>query len=126
MRDKGGRTPIDIACHLGFTNIALYLQMKMGTPCDMIFHELNIDNFGYNAYHVMAYRGQWECLISLLNYERICLKKVIYDQLLKEKSKYRIRTSDVKHGELIKTIQHDADTIKRHKEFDLRLNNLLT
>jgi hypothetical protein len=32
----------------------------------------------------------------------------------------------VKHGELIKTIQHDADTIKRHKEFDLRLNNLLT
>jgi len=31
---------------------------------------------------------------------------------------------DVKNGELTKTVQHDADAIKRHKEFDLRLNNL--
>lgn len=25
QRDKGGRTPIDVACYLGFANIALYL-----------------------------------------------------------------------------------------------------
>ena len=60
----------------------------------------------------------------MLNFERICLKKVLYDQLQKEKNHYRIRASDVKHGELIKTVQHDADTIKRHKEFDLRLFNV--
>ena len=31
---------------------------------------------------------------------------------------------DIKQGELTKTVQHDADTIKRHREFDLRLVSL--
>ena len=31
-RDESGRTPFDIACFLGFKNIALYLMTKMGTP----------------------------------------------------------------------------------------------
>mgnify|MGYP001012187648 CR=1 FL=1 len=31
---------------------------------------------------------------------------------------------DIKHGSLTKTVAHAADTIKRHKEFDLRLNQL--
>lgn len=55
--------------------------MKMGTPSDCIFHELNVDNNGINCYHIMAYRGQYDCLVALLNYERMCLKKVMYDQL---------------------------------------------
>jgi len=38
----------------------------------------------------------------------------MYDQLQKEKSLYRIKSMDVKNGELDPTIQHDADTIKRH------------
>jgi len=36
-----------------------------------------------------------------------------------------MKTMDIKHGELNKTIAHDADTIKRHREFDLRLQALL-
>ena len=32
---------------------------------------------------------------------------------------------DIKQGELTKTVSHDADTIKRHREFDLRLVSLL-
>jgi len=32
---------------------------------------------------------------------------------------------DVKNGELDPTIQHDADTIKRHQEFEMRLIALL-
>jgi hypothetical protein len=32
---------------------------------------------------------------------------------------------DVKDGELDPTIQHDADTIKRHQEFEMRLIALL-
>jgi len=32
---------------------------------------------------------------------------------------------DIKLGELDRTIQHDADKIRRHQEFDLRLVGLL-
>lgn len=76
-----GRTPIDLACHLGFQNIAVYLSLKMGTPSDMLFHELSIDNNGLNAYHILAYKGNYDCMISMLSFERMCLKKVMYDQL---------------------------------------------
>jgi ankyrin repeat protein len=44
----------------------------------------------------------------------MCLKKVMYDQLGKEKSRYRMKTMDIKQGELDRTIQHDAETIRRH------------
>ena len=53
--------------------------MKMGTPSDMIFHELNIDNGGLNCYHILAYKGNHDCLTALLCFERMCLKKVMYD-----------------------------------------------
>ena len=96
----------------------------MGTPSDMIFHELNVDNNSRNAYHILAYRGKYECLNAMLCFERMCLKKVMYDQLQKEKSRFRMKTMDIKQGELVKTVQHDADTIKRHREFDLRLISL--
>ena len=96
----------------------------MGTPSDMIFHELNLDNNSMNAYHILAFKGNYDCLVNLLCFERMCLKKVMYDQLQKEKSRFRMKTMDIKQGELVKTVQHDADTIKRHREFDLRLVSL--
>ena len=61
----------------------------------------------------------------MLNLERLFLKKVMHDQLSKEKVRFRMKTMDIKHGELNKTVAHDADTIKRHREFDLRLQALL-
>lgn len=99
--------------------------MKMGTPSDMISHELNIDDKGLNAYHILCFRGNYECLVMLLNFERMCLKKVMYDQLQREKAHYNMKAMDIKHGELTTTVSHDAGTIKRHKEFDLRLVQLL-
>jgi len=36
-----------------------------------------------------------------------------------------MKAMDIKNGELDHTIQHDADTIRRHQEFELRLVTLL-
>jgi len=35
-----------------------------------------------------------------------------------------MKTMDIKQGALTKTVAFDADTIKRHQEFDLRLYSL--
>jgi hypothetical protein len=111
--------------YLGYANIALYLQMKKGSPADMIFHELNIDENNRNVFHTLCYRGSLDCLVALLNYDRMCLKRVLYDELQKAKSQFRMKTMDIKSGILNPTIQHDSDTIKRHQEFEIRLSQLL-
>lgn len=81
-RDEAGRGPLDIAAFLGFKNICLYLVTKYGTPQDFIHQEINVDNEGRNAFHNICYRGNYDCLIALLNLERIYLKKTLFDQLL--------------------------------------------
>ena len=91
----------------------------------MIHHGLNTDNTGLTCYHILAYKGKVECLTALLCFERMCLKKVMFDQLQKEKAHFRIKTMDVKNGQLVKTVEHAAETVKRHREFDLRLVSLL-
>lgn len=76
-----GKFPLNliVVSHLGFMNIACYLQMKKGTPSDQLFHELNVDDHGLNCYHIMLYRGQYDCLVTLLCLERLFLKKVMHD-----------------------------------------------
>jgi ankyrin repeat protein len=124
-RDELGRTPLDVSCFLGFKNIALYLLSKMGTPQDVIHQEINVDNEGRNLYHNLCYKGQYDCMIVLLNIERVYLKKTLFDQLLREKNKYRLKNMDIEHGHLSKAIFHDADSVQRHEEFNIRVFNLL-
>jgi hypothetical protein len=123
-RDELGRTPIDIASYLGFKNIIMYLIGKMGTPQDVIHQEINVDNSGKNCYHSICYRGNFDCAIALMNIERVYLKKTLYDQLLSEKNRYRFKNMDIKHGHLSSAVFHDADTIKRHEDFNIRVYNL--
>jgi hypothetical protein len=66
---------------LGFKNVFLYLLTNLGTPAEVIHHEVNVDNQGRNMYHFMCYKGNYECLISVLNIERVYLKKTLFDQL---------------------------------------------
>lgn len=53
--------------------------MKKGTPSDQLFHELNVDDHGLNCYHIMLYKGQYDCLVTMLSLERLFLKKVMHD-----------------------------------------------
>lgn len=51
----------------------------MGTPSEVIHHEVNVDNEGRNMYHMLCYRGNYECLVSILNIERVYMKKTLFD-----------------------------------------------
>ena len=123
-RDELGRTPLDIAGYLGFKNIALYLVMKKGTPQDVIHQEINVDDEGRNVFHSILARGNYDCLVALLNIERVYLKKTLFDQLLQEKNRYRFKNMDIKHGHLTSSVFHDADSLKRHEDFNIRVFNL--
>jgi len=85
MQDEGGRTPLDIACYLNYKNVIIYLLTKYGKPQQVIQNKLNVDEQGRTAYHIMLYKGNYDALAILLNYERTCLRKVIFDDLQAQK-----------------------------------------
>jgi len=124
QQDELGRTPLDIASYFNFKNIALYLSIKSGTPKEYMLQELNVDKEGRSCYHTLCYRGNYETLVTLLNYERVCLKKVIADELTHLKKHYSFKNLDIKHGHLVSTCYHDADTVRRHSDFNMRANTL--
>jgi hypothetical protein len=124
QEDEAGRTPIDIAAFLDFKNILLYLMTKIGTPREFIESEMNVDGQGRHLYHTMMYRGNFEALVIALNYERVCLKKVIFDELVREKQMYKFKNLDIKQGALVSTVYHDADTVRRHADFNMKAGNL--
>lgn len=96
----------------------------MGNPQVVIKQEINVDNMHRNAYHNICFKGNFDCVVTLLNIERVYLKKILFDQLLGEKNTYRFKNMDIKHGELSKNIFHDAETVKRHEDFNIRVYNL--
>jgi ankyrin repeat protein len=124
QQDNLGRTPLDIACHLNFKNIALYLMVKSGDANEYIQQEVNIDKEGRSLYHVLGYRGNYDVLTTMLNYERVCLKKVISDMLTSEMKAFNLKNLDIKHGELVSTTYHSADQIRKHADFNMRVTNL--
>ena len=96
----------------------------MGSPQEVIHQEINVDNEGRNAYHMICYRGNFECFVAMLNIERVYLKKILFDQLLKEKNRFRFKNMDIKNGHLASSIFHDPETVKRHEDFNIRVYNL--
>lgn len=97
---------------------------NLGTPSDVIHQELNVCNAGRTMFHLLAYKGNYECLIQILNIERVYLKKTLFDQLYREKQRYRFKNMDIKHGHLVSTVFHDVETVKRHEEFNIRVQSL--
>ena len=58
---------------------------NLGTPSDVIHREVNVDNEGRHLYHYLLFKGNYDCLISILNIERVYLKKTLFDQLYRDK-----------------------------------------
>lgn len=77
--DELGRNPLDIACYLGFRNIAIYLMSKLGSPQAVISQEINVDLERRTPYHSICYKGHYDTMVCLLNLERVYLKKILYD-----------------------------------------------
>ena len=123
--DELGRNALDISCYLNFKNIALYLMVKVGNPEEFITSlDLNIDKEGRSCYHVLAYKGHYDVLTTMLNYERACMKKMFSDQLQGIKGQCKFNNLDIKHGELVSTTFHDKNTVRRHADFNLRATTL--
>ena len=72
----------------------------------------------------MCYKGNYDTLITLLNYERVCLKKVIADELSEVKKRFNFKNLDIKQGHLVSTVYHDVSTVRRHSDFNMRANAL--
>lgn len=85
-----------------------------------------MDGQGRHCYHIMCYKGNYDCLITMLNFERESLKKVIFDKLYTAKQLYRLKNLDIKQGSLVSTVFHDADTIRRHLDFNSKATNLFS
>jgi hypothetical protein len=124
QRNDIGQNPVDLAAFLGYKNVLLYLMTNLGTPVEVVNRSLNVDNEGRNMYHLMCYKGNYESVICALNLERAYLKKILYDNLCKEKKHYRFKAMDIKNGKLVETIFHDQETIAKHEEFNLRVQGL--
>jgi len=116
--------PIDLACFLNFKNVALYLLIKSGMPNEYLGQELNTDKEGRTCFHIMCYKGTFETLAMVMNYERTALKKDTFDQLHQIKQRFKFKNLDIKHGSLVSTVYHDANTIKRHDDFNVYAVNL--
>ena len=76
--DELERYPLDIAAYMGYSNTALYLITKMGSPQSVIRQEVNLDKYNRNAYHSMCYKGNFDCLTMFLNIERIYMKFCLF------------------------------------------------
>ena len=96
----------------------------MGRPEEFVQTEYNHDNESRTLFHAIAYKGNAQTLATLLNYDRECLKKHIFEELVKAKQLAKLKSSDVFHGELNSATFHDADTVKRHQDFNIRATGL--
>lgn len=68
---------------MNYKNITIYLLTKLGPAKSYIEYELNKDKDkkGLTSFHYMCFKGNQECLTTVLNYERECLKKYFSDKL---------------------------------------------
>jgi hypothetical protein len=104
--------------------VLVYLMTHLGGPVEVVNRQHNLDNEGKSLFHILCYRGHFDCLVGVLNLERCYLKKILYDSLCKEKKQYRFKAMDIADGKLVGTVFHDQATVRKHEEFNIRVQSL--
>eukprot|EP00826_Nyctotherus_ovalis_P035538 TRINITY_DN3059_c0_g3_i1.p1 TRINITY_DN3059_c0_g3~~TRINITY_DN3059_c0_g3_i1.p1 ORF type:complete len:647 (+),score=188.11 TRINITY_DN3059_c0_g3_i1:169-2109(+) len=116
--DDNGKYALDLACYLGFRNIALYL-LSLGADAG------RTDDKGRNVFHTVGYRGEYGCAVVLQNYRRYVEMRGLYESLTAKKQQYKFKNLDVDHGKLVTTILHDEDAKERFEKFHEEIQELL-
>lgn len=83
---------------MNFKNITVFLLTKMGSAQTFVETPFNLDKDKRSCFHYMLFKGNAECLATVLNYERECLKKYISEELSKAFATSRLKTLDVVKG----------------------------
>jgi len=102
-QDEDNRTPVDVSCYLNYKNIAVFLMTKLGPPKFFIDSKFNLDKDKRSCFHAMCFKGNNECLTTVLNYERECLKNYFYTELYAALAYSKLKTLDIVKGKLSST-----------------------
>ncbi len=116
--EANGKSGLDLAVYLGFKNIVLYLLSLGANPGQT-------DNRQRNTFHTVAYRGDYDCAVQVLNYMRYQEMRGLYRALYECKHVYRFKNLDIDHGQLASTVLHDEATKQRFLEFNANVQKLL-
>jgi len=76
----------------------IYLLTNLGNPASYVNNDLTADEQNRTCYHLMSYRGNYDCIQNMLNYDRVCIKKCYQDQLILIKQNCQLKSLDIKHG----------------------------
>jgi hypothetical protein len=96
----------------------------LGPAKSFIDTKFNLDKDKRSCFHTMCFRGNNECLTTVLNYDRECLKKHFSSELTAALVYSKLKTLDIVKGQLSSTKYHGQDTIKRFLNFNQRATDL--
>ena len=121
LRDPNGKTLLHYSAYLDLELISLYLIAK-GTNITAL------DNNKQNIFHVMAYKGNYKALTTILHFEKHRLRKALYENLNMMKMGFGMSSINLQNTVgflLTASIEADVEIKKKKQEFETELETKL-